>query len=51
VDARLLDVLHDAADDDARAVADCVDVHLEGVLQELVDENGAVAATLTASTM
>ena len=40
MDARLLDVLHDAADDDgARGVGDRVDVELERVLEELVDEH------------
>ena len=41
VHARLLDVLHDAADDHlAGAVADGVDVHLGGVLEEAVDQHG-----------
>ena len=39
MDAGLLDVLHDAADDDGRAVADRVDVDLDGLLEELVDEH------------
>ena len=40
VDAGLLDVLHDAADDDrARRVGDRIDVELEGVLEEAVDEH------------
>ena len=40
MDARLLDVLHDAADDDgAGRVGDRVDVELERVLEELVDEH------------
>ena len=42
MDAGLLDVLHDAADDDVRAVGDDVDVDLDGVGQELVDEDGRV---------
>ena len=41
VNAGLLDVLHDAADDDgAGRVSDCIDVELEGVFEELVDEDG-----------
>ena len=39
--ARLLDVLHDAGDQDlAGAVAHGVDVDLDGVLQEAVDQDG-----------
>ncbi len=39
VDARLLDVLQDAADDHALAVGDGIHVHFVGVLQEPVDED------------
>ena len=39
VDARLLDVFHHASDEDVRPVAEGVDVDLDGVLQELVDED------------
>ena len=40
VDARLLDVLHDAADDDgAGGVRDRVHVELDGILEELVDQD------------
>ncbi len=39
VDAGVLDVLHDAADDAACAVRDGVHVGLEGVLEEAVDEH------------
>ncbi len=39
VDAGVLDVLHDAADDAAGAVRDGIDVGLEGVLEEAVDEH------------
>ena len=39
VDAGLLDVLHDAADEHPRAVGDRVDVDLDRVLQELVDQD------------
>ena len=46
VDARLLDVLHDAADDCPGAVADGVDVDLAGVLEELVDQDGVLGAGL-----
>jgi hypothetical protein len=42
MDAGLLDVLQDAADDDALAVAQGVDVDFGGVLQELVDEDRRV---------
>ena len=38
VHARLLDVLHDPADDDVLAVVDRVHVELRGVVQELIDE-------------
>ena len=41
VNAGLLDVLHDAADDGLLAVAHAVDVDLDGVLQELVDEDAS----------
>ena len=39
VDPRLLDVLHHAGDDDVAAVADRVDVELDGVLEEAIDED------------
>src|SRR5262245_58894336 len=39
VDARLLDVLHDAADEHARAVGHRVDVDLDRFLEELVDQH------------
>src|ERR1700687_927801 len=39
--AGLLDVLHDAADDDIGAVGERVNVHLGGFFEELVDEDGA----------
>ena len=46
VHARLLDVLHDPADDHlAGAVADGVDVDLGGVLEEAVDEHRAARRT------
>jgi hypothetical protein len=35
-------VLHDAADDDVGPVGDDVDVDLDGVGQELIDEDGRV---------
>ena len=47
MDAGLLDVLHDAADDDrAGRVGDAVDVELDGVLEELVDEDRPVGRRL-----
>jgi hypothetical protein len=47
VDAGLLDVLHDAADDDgAGRVGDAVDVELDGVLEELVDQHGPLGRRL-----
>jgi hypothetical protein len=46
VDPRLLDVLEDAADDDVRAVGQAVHVHLEGVLQEAVEEDRVLGAGL-----
>jgi len=46
VDAGLLDVLHDAADDDAPAVGDRVDVDLDRLLEEAVDEDRAVGRRL-----
>ena len=39
VNPGLLDVLQQAADDDILAIRNAVDVDLDGVLQELVDEN------------
>ncbi len=39
MDSGLLDVLHDAADDDVSAVGQGVDVDLDGVLEELVHQN------------
>jgi len=40
VHPRLLDVLHDGADDGDLAVAYRVNVHLHRILQELVDQDG-----------
>ena len=42
VDARLLDVLHDRADQHRLAVGDGVHVHLERALEELVDQHRLV---------
>ena len=44
VDARLLHVLHDPADDHPLAVGDGVHVDLEGVLEELVDQDRVLRA-------
>ena len=41
VDARLLDVLHDAGDPDVLAVAERVDVDLDRVLEEAVEKDRA----------
>src|SRR5262249_38867640 len=41
-----LDVLHDPADEGALAVADAVDVDLDGRLQELVDQHGLAGGDL-----
>src|SRR5688572_29035884 len=41
VDARILDVLHDAADNHALAVGDRIDVRLERILEEAVDKHGS----------
>jgi hypothetical protein len=52
VDAGLLDVLHDAADVHVAAVADGVDVDLDGVVEEAVEQHRAVVARpCTASRM
>jgi len=51
MDAGLLDVLEDPADEELGAVVDRVDVHLDGVLQELVDQNGMSGATRAAVSM
>src|SRR6185503_12240667 len=40
VDAGLLDVLHDATDVHLGAVAQRIDVDLDGVLEEAVDQDG-----------
>ena len=43
VDAGLLDVLHDAADDDrARRIGHRIDVELEGVLEKAIDQHRPV---------
>ena len=46
VDAGLLDVLHDPADVDLGAVAECVDVDLDGVLEEPVDQHRVLGREL-----
>ena len=42
MDARLLDVLHDAADHNIGAVAQGVDIRLEGILQKAIDQDGVL---------
>ena len=39
MDTRLLDMLHDAADHRHFPVADRIDIHLDGILQEFVDQH------------
>ena len=39
VDAGLLDVLHDAGDDHVLRIAERIDVHLDGVLEEVIDQH------------
>ena len=46
--ARLLDMLHDAANQHAFAVADGVDVHFHRVVQKRSSNTGASLDTLTA---
>src|SRR5699024_31441 len=46
VDAGLLDVLHDAADEDLLTVVERIDVDLDGVFEEAVDEHGTVDGDL-----
>ena len=48
VHAGLLDVLHDAPDPDLVAVAERVDVHLQGVLQEAVEVDPPAVSGLAA---
>ena len=42
MDAGLLDVLHDRADDGDLAIGDAVDIDLGGVVEEAVDQHGAL---------
>ena len=51
MNARLLDVLRLPADRHVHAVAHGIHVDLDRVLEELVDQDGMVGATLTASVM
>ena len=44
--ARLLDVLHDAADHDIRAVADRIDVDLDRIVQEAVEQHRRIVRHL-----
>ena len=46
VDSGLLDVLHDAGDDDIGAIAERVDVDFDRVLEEMVDEDGTLLRVL-----
>ena len=40
MDACLLDVLHDAAEVEIRAVVEGVDVDLDRIIEEVVDQHG-----------
>ena len=42
MDAGLLNVLHDAGDEDVFRVAERVDVDFDGVFEEVVDEDRAL---------
>ena len=42
MDARLLDVVHDRPDEHIPSIGDGVHVHLDGPLQEPVDQDGVV---------
>ena len=44
MDARVLDVLHDRGHEGVGAVGEGVGLALQGVLQELVDEDGPLRA-------
>ncbi len=46
VDTGLLDVLHDAADDDVSTVADRVDIHFDGAVEEVIQQYRAVVGHL-----
>ena len=46
VHPRLLDVLHDSADDHFLAVGDAVDVDLDGEIEETVEQHGALIGDL-----
>ena len=46
VHAGLLDVLHDAADQHVLAVADRIDVHLDGDVEEAIEQHRAVVGDL-----
>ena len=52
MDAGLLDVLHDPADDHgAGRIGHRIDVELDGILEELVDQDGMPGDAATALTM
>ncbi len=46
MDAGLLDVLHDRADHHLLAVADGIDIHLDGGAQETIQQTPAIPPTL-----
>ena len=49
MDAGLLDVLHDAAEEQLGAVEERVDVDLDGVVEEAVDEHRVLGGDLGGS--
>ena len=46
MDPRLLDVLHDAADDHSRAVAQCIDVDLDRVVEKPIKQHRRIVRHL-----
>ena len=46
MDASLFDVFHDTADDASLPIGNAVDIHLGGVFEETIDEDGAFGTGL-----
>ena len=40
VNARLLDVLHDTADEHAFAIGQAIDIDLDGIIEEPIEQHG-----------